>query len=92
MKSNALSPEEKARLAELEKQIENATEKQPKAVEAIIDMGRILEPYVKSYDEDYRDFPKSKREADFDQWARIRFGITGKQVKLCVKAYKKRMG
>jgi hypothetical protein len=92
MKINALSPEDKTRLAELEKQVEDAKEKQDKAVEVIIDMGRILEPYVKSYDEDYRDFPKSKRSADFDQWARIRFGITGKQVNLCVKAYKNRMG
>ena len=91
MKSNALSPEEETRLAELEKQIEDGKEKQNKAVEAIIDMGRILEPYVKSYDEDHRDFPKNKRVADFDQWARIRFGITGKQVNLCVKAYKNSM-
>ena len=92
MKSNALSPEDKTELAELEKQIEDAKEKQHKAVEAIIEIGRILEPHVKGYDEDHRDFPKSKRDADFDQWARIRFGITGKQVNLCVKAYKNRMG
>ncbi len=80
------------RFTELERQIEDGEEKQHKAVQAIIDMGGILEPYVKSYDEDHRDFPKSKRGADFDQWARIRFGITGKQVNLCVKAYKNRMG
>ncbi len=84
---NALSPEEKARFTELEKQIEDGEKGQ-----AIIDMGGILEPYVKSYDEDHRDFPKSKRDEDFDQWARIRFGITGKQVNLYVKAYKNRMG
>jgi hypothetical protein len=91
MKNNVLSPEERAELERCENTIQSVIDGHRKAIKAIIGLGEILEPYVKSYDENHRDLSKSKREVDFDQWARIRFKRTGKQARVCVKAYRKRM-